>query len=155
MQTMNPITFSSRAAAVALLFATLTFSASAQTPESEWVFAGTVEINTTQMAFIVSGKAGGGVLEFEGTEHSFDVAGLGVGGIGIQTLNAVGAVYNMDDISKFPGRYVQARAGATLGKGTGAMRLSNQHGVILDLKASSRGAALSVGVDGLIISMSQ
>ena len=59
----------------------------------------------------------------------------------------------MDDVSKFPGTYVQARAGATVGKGKGAMRLSNQHGVILDLKASSKGAALSLGADGVIISM--
>ena len=49
---------------------------------------------------------------------------------------------------------MEARAGATLGnKGKGAMRLSNQHGVILDLKSSSKGAALSLGADGVIISM--
>ena len=141
-----------RAVAAAALLAVLVPAAHAQEPG--WVFAGTVEINSTQMAFIVSGKAGGGVLEFEGKEYPFDVAGLGVGGIGIQTLNAVGAVYNMDDVSKFPGTYVEARAGATLGnKGKGAMRLSNQHGVILDLKSSSKGAALSLGADGVIISM--
>ena len=121
--------------------------------EENWVFAGTIEINTTQMAFIISGKAGGGVLEFEGKEHAFNIGGLGVGGIGVQTLNAVGAVYNMTDISQFAGTYVQARAGATLGKGASAMRLSNNNGVILDLKSSNRGAALSLGVDGLIISL--
>ena len=121
--------------------------------EQEKVFAGTIEINSTQMAFIISGQAGGGVLEFEGKEYKFNVGGLGVGGIGVQTLNAVGAVYNMDDVSKFSGSYIQARAGATLGKGKSSMTLSNNNGVIIDLKSSNKGAALSLGVDGMILSL--
>ena len=121
--------------------------------EQEKVFAGTVEINSTQMAFIISGQAGGGVLEFQGKEHKFSIGGLGVGGIGVATLNAVGAVYNMDDVSKFSGSYVQARAGATLGEGKSAMSLSNNHGVIIDLKSSNKGAALSLGVDGMILTL--
>ena len=47
--------------------------------EKEKVFAGTIEINSTQLAFIASAKAGGGVLEFEGEEYYFDFKGLGVG----------------------------------------------------------------------------
>jgi len=148
---MSSRTVSILAAAAAALLVSMPLKAQ----EPGWVFAGTVEIDSTQMAFIVSGQAGGGKLEFEGKEYSFDVGGLGVGGIGIHTLSAVGAVYNMDDVSKFPGTYVQARAGVTLGEGVGAMRLSNEHGVILDLKASSKGAALSIGADGMIISMSK
>ena len=126
-------------------------AASAQ--EQDWELAGTVEINSTQMAFILSGKLGGGVLEFEGEEYYFNIGGLGIGGVGVQRLNAVGAVYNMDDVSKFAGTYVQARMGATLVKGKGSMRLSNEHGVILSLKASSKGVALAIGADGLIVSM--
>jgi hypothetical protein len=151
---MTQFSFPLRAAAAAAALIAVSLSApTLQAQEPDWKFAGTVEINSTQMAFIISGKAGGGVLEFEGQEYPFDVAGLGVGGIGIQTLNAVGAVYNMEDVSKFPGTYVEARMGASLGKGKGRMRLSNQHGVILDLKASAKGAALSLGTDGVVISM--
>ena len=73
--------------------------------------------------------------------------------LGVQTINAVGAVYNMTDVSQFAGTYEQARAGVTIGKGTGVMRLSNNNGVILDLRSNNRGAALSVGVDGLVISL--
>ena len=121
--------------------------------DEEKVFAGTIEINSTQMAFIISGQAGGVVLEYQGKEYKFNIGGLGVGGIGVQTLNAVGAVYNMDDVSKFSGTYVQARAGATLGKGKSSMSLSNSKGVIIDLKSSNQGAALSLGVDGMILSL--
>jgi len=117
------------------------------------VLSGTVEIDSTQIAFLVSGKWGGGVLEFQGKDHAFKIGGLGIGGIGAQTVRAVGAVYNLSDLSKFAGTYVQARAGATLGTGKNVMSLSNQHGVILELKASTQGAALSVGVDGLIVTM--
>ena len=70
-----------------------------------------------------------------------------------QKVRAVGAVYNLTDISKFAGTYVQARAGATLGTGKNVMSMSNEHGVIMELKASTEGAALSVGVDGLIVTM--
>ena len=121
--------------------------------DQEKVFAGTIEIDSTQMAFLISGQAGGGVLEFQGKEYKFNVGGLGVGGIGIATLNAVGAVYNMDDVSKFSGSYIQARAGATLGKGKSSLSLSNKHGVIIDLKSSNKGAALQLGVDGMILSL--
>ena len=121
--------------------------------EKDWVLAGTVEISSTQISFIASGSGGGGTLEFAGKEHKFSIGGLGIGGIGIKTFNAVGAVYNMDDVSKFPGTYVQARAGATLGAGKGAMRLSNGNGVIMDLKFSSSGLALSLGADGMIVTM--
>jgi hypothetical protein len=119
----------------------------------EKVFAGTIEINSTQMAFIISGQSGGGVLEFQGQEYKFNIGGLGIGGIGIAKLNAVGAVYNMDDISKFSGTYIQARAGATLGTGKSSLSLSNKNGVIIDLKSSNKGAALQLGVDGMILTL--
>jgi len=140
--------FASAVVAFALIAA-----APAQAQEKDWVLAGTIEIDSTQIAFIGSGNLGGGVLQFEGKDYQFNIGGLGIGGIGVSTMNAVGAVYNMDDVSKFPGTYVQARAGATLGTGKGAVRLSNQHGVILDLKFSSKGIALSIGADGMIVTM--
>ena len=121
--------------------------------EENWKFSGTIEIDSTQLAFIFSGKFGGGVLEYEGKEYKFSTGGLGIGGMGLQGINAVGAVYNLDDISKFEGTYVEGRAGITVIKGAGAMRLSNGHGVIIDLKASTKGAALSLGVDGMVITL--
>ncbi len=37
--------------------------------DQEKVFPGTIEINSTQMAFLISGKADGGVLESQGKEY--------------------------------------------------------------------------------------
>ena len=118
------------------------------------ILAGTVHIDETQVAFLVSAKKGGGTVTFEGNSYEFSIGGLGVGGIGVAKYNAVGAVYNMDDISQFPGTFIAARAGATVGdKGGGYVSLSNSKGVIMDLKFSGEGVALSVGVDGMIVSM--
>ena len=90
---------------------------------------------------------------FKGKDYAFSIGGLGVGGIGVQTIDAQGIVYNLTDVSKFPGTYVQARAGATLGKGKGVMSLSNGNGVIMELRFKGEGVALSVGADGMIVSM--
>jgi len=130
-------------------------SASAQTATGQpKVFAGTVELHSTQIAFIASGSTGGGTLEYQGGEYHFSIGGLGIGGIGVQSINAVGAVYNLTDVSKFAGTYVQARAGITAGSaGGGKMALSNEHGVIMELKFSGKGLALSLGADGMIVSM--
>jgi hypothetical protein len=126
----------------------------AQAPERELYFAGTVEINSTQLAFIISGQTGSGTLEFAGGEHEFSISGLGIGGIGVQTLNAVGAVYNMDDLSQFNGTYVQGRAGITVGKGKGVQELTNaKTGVVMELKSSSKGAALAIGADGMVVKL--
>ena len=139
-------------AAIGLLGSAVTGAQTTATGEPK-VLSGTVEIHSTQVAFLISGKAGGGVLEYQGGQHKFNIGGLGVGGIGVQKIDAVGAVYNLTELSKFPGAYVQARAGATLGEGKGVMSLSNQHGVIMELRFSGEGVALSVGADGMIVSM--
>ena len=122
-------------------------------PEVPRVFAGTIEISSTQIAFLASAQTGGGTLEFEGMEHDFKINGLGVGGIGIQSVNAVGVVYNMEKLSDFEGTYTQSRIGITVGKGKGQMALGNSNGVIIELKSSNKGIALSTGADGLKITL--
>ncbi len=143
------------AAAAAALSLCGSYAGAAQTTATgePKVLSGTVEIHSTQIAFIVSGKVGGGVLKFHGGEYFFNIGGLGIGGIGVQQIDAVGAVYNLKDISQFPGAFVEARAGLTVGKGKGYMSLSNQHGVIMDLKFSGTGVAVSLGADGMIVTM--
>ena len=122
-------------------------------PEVPRVFAGTIEISSTQIAFLASAQSGGGTLEFEGMEHDFKIGGLGVGGIGIQSVNAVGVVYNMEKLSDFNGTYTQSRIGITVGKGKGQMALGNSNGVIIELKSSNKGVALAAGVDGMSIKL--
>lgn len=122
----------------------------------EKVFSGTVEINSTQFALIVSGQSGSGVLKYQGEEYPFIIGGLGVGGVGIAKMNAVGEVYNLKDLSEFSGTYVQVRAGATLGKkGSSVLRLGNSSGVEMHLKSSNEGIALQLGADGMNVKLKE
>ena len=116
------------------------------------VKSGTVIIEQLQVAFIGSGGAGEGTLHFQGRSHRFSVGGLGVGGFGISKMEATGDVYNLRELSQFPGAYGAARYGAAFGdKGGGELWLENPHGVMMSLKARREGLAVSLGADAMVI----
>ena len=118
--------------------------------------AGTIEMQEVQAAYIGSGNAGTGVLVFGGRQYPFDVAGAGVGGIGLSTVEARGEVYNLKELSQFPGTYGQARYGFAIGTSSaGDLWLQNEAGVILHLKAKREGLMLSLGGDAVVISLSK
>lgn len=119
-----------------------------QTPD------GAVRKRMVSAAFIGSGGGGSGVLEYRGRSYPFDVGGLGIGGIGASTVDAAGEVYNLRDVSQFPGAYSQARYGFALGSASaGDLWLQNGAGVIMHLKAQRTGLMLSLGGDAVVISM--
>lgn len=134
-------------AAIALVLSVAATSGRADTP------SGTVEIDSTQLAFIISGNLGKGTLHFQGKSHTFSLGGLGIGGVGIAKLKATGEVYKLDKLSDFAGTYLQVRAGATLGEGKAVLSLSNQNGVEMNLKATTEGLALQIGADGLVVNL--
>ena len=116
------------------------------------VKSGTVSIEQLQVAFIGSGGAGEGTLHFHGKSYRFSVGGLGVGGFGISKMEATGDVYNLRELSQFPGAYGAARYGAAFGdKGGGELWLENPHGVMMSLKARREGLAVSLGADAMVI----
>jgi hypothetical protein len=117
---------------------------------------GTIEMHEVQAAYIGSGSGGGGVLFFRGVQYPFDVGGVGVGGLGVSTIEATGEVYNLRDLGPFPGTYGQARYGFALGTASaGDIWLQNETGVILHLQANRTGLMLSLGGDAVVISMRQ
>ncbi len=76
--------------------------------------SGTVEIEQVQIAFLYSGNLGGGRLHYQGKTYKFTIGGLGIGGIGVSKIEATGEVYNLNNLSDFPGAYGQARYGYAL-----------------------------------------
>jgi hypothetical protein len=80
-----------------------------QTPD------GTVDMQEVQAAYIGSGSAGTGILYFRGVRYPFEVGGVGVGGVGLSTIDATGEVYNLGELGQFPGTYGQARYGFAIG----------------------------------------
>jgi hypothetical protein len=112
----------------------------------------TVRIHQVQVAFIGSGAVGGGTLYFRGRSYPFKLGGLGIGGIGISTLDAAGGVYNLRRLEDFNGVYGQARTGWAVGEqGRGQMWLQNPNGVYLHLRARRQGLSLSLGADGMVV----
>ena len=119
------------------------------------VKTGTLVIDETQVMVLVGGDLGGGTLLLGDKSYSFKTGGLKIGGVGIHKTHLVGDVYDLNDVADFPGVYFAAEAGATLGDaGKGDFWLKNSKGVKLKLKSSkAEGIALSVGVEGLKITM--
>jgi hypothetical protein len=116
----------------------------------------TVTMNEVQAAYIGNAGGGSGTLQFRGIAYPFNVAGIGVGGIGASTLDAVGDVYNLPTINLFPGSYAQGQYGFVIGTmSRGDLWLQNQAGVVMHLKGKREGLMLSLGGDAMIINMTQ
>lgn len=114
----------------------------------------TVDMRQVQAAFIGSGGGGKGVLFYHGNSYPFTVAGLGVGGIGVSTIEARGDVYNLPNLAAFPGAYAQGRYGFAFGnESAGDLWLKNQNGVVMHLLAKREGLMLSLGGDAVVINM--
>jgi hypothetical protein len=135
----------------ALLMGALSVSAAAQNAPPPRA-SGSVNIHQVQIAFIGSGSTGGGTLYFHGRSYPFKLGGLGIGGIGISTIDATGTVYNLHRLADFNGVYGQARTGFAIGEqGKGRMWLQNSNGVYLQLHARRQGLSLSLGADGMVV----
>ncbi len=119
----------------------------------EKIPSGTIEIDETQLGFIIGGDIGKGKLNYQGVDYSFKTGGIKVGGMGIAKISAVGEVYDLFDLSQFPGTYVTGDYGIALGGGVGGMVLKNQNGVFLRLRSTMQGVDLNVGLEGLDIKL--
>ena len=119
----------------------------------EKIPSGTIKIDETQLGFIIGGDIGKGILTYQGVDYSFKTGGIKVGGMGIAKISAVGEVYDLFDLSQFPGTYVAGDYGISLGGGVGGMVLKNQNDVFLRLRSTMEGVDLNVGLEGLNIKL--
>lgn len=113
--------------------------------------SGTVEIEAKQLAFIVGGGWGSGVLNYKGQDHAFKITGLKAGGVGYVEMDIVGEVYFLNKLEDFAGKYGAGSIGATAVKGSVWATIENNTGVILRMKAKSEGLALNLGAGGISI----
>jgi hypothetical protein len=86
-----------------------------------------------------------GSLPLEMKTYPFSVTGFSLVTVGISKIDAVGIVYNLNDMSDFEGQYVAAEGGLTLGQGGGHVVMRNQNGVVIYLQLFNTGAELSLG----------
>jgi len=138
--------FASALTAVAMLAGGSALAETAKKPSAQ------VTINETQFGFIIGGSVGGGELTLDGKKHAFQIGGLSLGAnIGVSRMSAVGEVYDMKDISQFPGTYVKLDGNIALGGGVGGMTLKNQNGVIMRLEGTTQGLQFNVGASGVTV----
>jgi len=147
--------------AFCLLYAGMSPVYAEEAPEQRYIDfdketpSGTMELEGKQIALIVGGGWGSGVLHFQGQDYPFKVTGLKAGGIGYVEMDAVGDVYFLEKLEDFSGKYGTAAIGATMVKGGVVATVENGKGVILRLKAKSSGAALNLGVGGMSIKLEE
>lgn len=116
--------------------------------------SGTVSINETQFALIIGGSTGGGVLTYEGKQYPFKINGMSLGAnVGVSKLSASGEVYDLSNISKFPGTFTKLESSITLGGGVGGTVLRNENGVIMRLTSTSQGLQLNLSSSGVTVKL--
>ena len=136
---------------VLLLVASAYFASFAVAEEAKPV--GKVSIDTKAVAVGVGYSWGGGVLTFDGKEHSFKVKGLSVIDVGVSEVSAVGDVYYLEKVEDFPGTFTAAEAGIAVGGGAGAQVMKNQNGVVIKVTSKKAGIQLKLAPEGLKVEM--
>ena len=115
--------------------------------------SGTVSIKEHEAGLIFGGDWGHGTLNFDKEVHMFHMGGIKVGGLGFTASTVIGNVYNLTNLDDFSGVYLKAEAGATLSKGLIGTWVKNAKGVSIHLVQTTKGAALSIGVEGLKVTL--
>jgi hypothetical protein len=112
-----------------------------------------VELTSKAIAAGIGLRWGQGNLWFEGEEYAFSVKGLSVGDLGASRVSAIGDVQNLNDVSDFAGRYVALQAGVAAGVGVSTVTMRNEKGVVISLRGDLQGLQLTLGGEGLTISI--
>ena len=96
-----------------------------------------------------------GTLHYKGQDVPVSVKGLSLVRVGASKISAAGEVYNLKDVSEFSGNYSAVAAGAALAGGGSVSAMKNEHGVVVQLRSTTVGADLDLGVKGLEISLAK
>ena len=111
--------------------------------------AATLKLTGKSVAAGVGVSWGKGTLSYKGKQHSFSVDGLSVGEVGASTIDATGTVYHLKSLDDFAGQYTAASAEAAVGGGAGVATMKNSKGVVINLKATTRGVDFKLSADGV------
>lgn len=114
---------------------------------------GSIHIENWNVQAIATMAVGQGKLKWNGQVYDFEIGGVGVGGVGINKIQATGQVHNLKDINDFPGKYFEVKASGTVVAGGGAMAMENEKDVVIKLTSSNRGVNLAIGPKGVDITM--
>ena len=113
----------------------------------------TVKISGTSAAAGVGVSWGKGTLTYKGKHYPFSIDGLSVLDIGVSSVDATGNVYHLKSVDDFSGQYTAASAGAAIAAGGSISTMRNANGVVMNLKAITRGVKLKAGAEGFKVTL--
>jgi hypothetical protein len=131
----------------ALALGAILVGGAATAADRDWTkYDGSVSIDATNFALVFGGSTGGGKLTFKDKTYDFKISGLSAGiNVGVTKVEGNGFVYDLTDVSKFPGTYTVFSVSGAAGAGAGMLHLKNENGVIMTLGTTSKGLQLNVG----------
>ena len=139
----------SRSILLALLLTAACTSATAPVRTDIAERQGTIELNQGPPNDVALGGGGNGTVFFNGQTYVFVIGGLGVEGSGIALLQTTGQVYQLHNISDFPGTYRKTPSTAP-----GAdLWLRNERGMLMRIAAPPEGRIPDIGSDAVRIEL--
>jgi hypothetical protein len=116
--------------------------------------SGSIRFNVIKAGIVVGGSGGSGTLVFHGRRYPLGIGGVSYGfTFGASATDFTGTVSNIRAPSDINGVYAAAGAGAAIGRGAGAIVLTNQNGAVLTLSGRQAGLIVAADLNGLIISL--
>jgi hypothetical protein len=115
---------------------------------------GTIRFNVLKAGIVIGGSGGTGSLVFHGRRYPLAIGGVSYGfTFGASATDFVGTVSNIRTPSDVNGVYGAAGAGAAVGRGAGAIVLTNQNGAVLTLSGRQAGLIVAADLNGLVITI--
>ena len=116
--------------------------------------SGTIRFNVIKAGIVIGGSGGSGTIVFHGRSYPLAIGGVSYGfTFGASAINFVGTVSNIRTPSDVNGVYGAAGAGAAIGRGAGAIVLTNQNGAVLTLSGRQAGLIVAADLNGLVITL--
>ena len=115
----------------------------------------TLQLRSGSVAAGVGISWGKGTLMYKGREYPVSVNGLSLGKVGITKVTASGEIYHLKSLEDFSGTFTATNADITLAGGHSGITMKNQNGVVVVLRATSKGVDLTVGASGVDIKLKE
>lgn len=114
----------------------------------------TLKLRVNSFALAFGFSWGSGTLTYQGKDYPVDIQGFSFLDIGASRIDAVGRVYNLNNIDDFNGNYAGVDGGLTIAGGANAAALRNENGVNVVFVSTSRGLEFNLGFSSVIMKIS-
>jgi outer membrane protein OmpA-like peptidoglycan-associated protein len=111
----------------------------------------TIKLRANSFALGFGFSWGSGTLTYKGKDYPVEIQGFSLIDIGASRIDAVGRVYNLNNIEDFNGNYAGVDGGLTIAGGANAAALRNQNGVNVVFVSTSRGLEFAFGFSSVIM----